>query len=199
MASLCKTLVLQQPIRKVELSYFGPDRIHPEELEEVRNQAMVEGKAKAEEVHNAQILEFREELRSLHDDVLGGIQEQFECLKRAVADAMPKMAMTLLKKTLPSIEIDVEAIEKNIQTLVAEYGGGDDETLVALISNEDFALICKAAGAAEGAEFIKEGDVRIQPSDTLSHGDCQLKTKFGLIDATIQTKMKHLEVALLGE
>ena len=199
MASLCKRILLKQPIRKVELAYFGTDRIHPDELENVRNQALFEGKARAEEVHNAQILEFREELRSLHDDVLGSIQEQFEALKQAVADSMPKMAMTLLKKTLPGIEIDAEVIQKNIQNLVAEFGGGDEENLVALISVEDFALLCKAAGASEDAEFIKERAVRIQPSDTLAHGDCQLKTKFGLIDATIQTKMKHLEIALLGE
>ena len=100
-ASLCKTIILNQPIRKVEVGYFGPDRIHPSELEQVRQDSIVEGKRQAEEIHNAQILEFREELRTLHDDVLGAIQEEFAQLKMSVTEAMPRMALNLLKKTLP--------------------------------------------------------------------------------------------------
>lgn len=190
---------LRQPIRQVELSYFGEDRIEPKELEAARVQAIAEGRSQAEEVHNAQILEFREELRALHDDILGSIQEEFSQLKNALTEAMPRMAIMLLKKTLPSVELDAEAIQKNIDTLVKKHASDEDETLRAHVSAEDFKLICKAAGAQKDTQFIKEGSVRIEPSETLTHGDCQLRTKFGLIDASIQTKIKHLEIALLGE
>ena len=199
MASLCKTLELNRPIREVELVYSGADRIDPSELEQVRQDAIVEGKRQAEEVHNAQILEFREELRTLHDEILGSIQEEFNQLKISVSEAMPRLAVYLLKKTLPTVEIDAGAIQKNVVDLVAQYGGSEEEGLTAQVSNEDFKLVCKSSGAAKDAEFIQEGNVRIVPSDILSKGDCHLKTKFGLIDASLQTKVKHIELTLLGE
>ena len=199
MASLCKTLELNRPIREVELAYSGDDRIDPRELEQVRQDAIVEGKRQAEEVHNAQILEFREELRALHDEILGSIQEEFNQLKASVSEALPRLAVSLLKKTLPTVEIDAEAIQKNVDDLVAQYGGSGEEGLTAQISSEDFKLVCKSSGAAKDVEFIQEGSIRIVPADTLSKGDCHLKTKFGLIDASIQTKIKHIELALLGE
>ncbi|MGB0371214.1 MAG: FliH/SctL family protein [Opitutales bacterium] len=190
---------LASPIKKVELAYFGEDRIDPAELEGIRSEATAEGRSQAEEVHNAQILEFREELRSLHDDVLGSLMQEFETLKQGVAEAMPRMAIALLKKTLPTVTIDAEAIEKQIEALVKEYSGEDEGTLNAYVAPDDFRLMCKSAGASPDAEFLKEGNVCVTPKENLTHGDCQLLSKFGLIDASIQTKVKHLEIALLGQ
>lgn len=199
MASLCKTLVLSSPLKKVELGYFGPDRIDPKQVDELRAQAVLDGKAQAEEMHNAQILEFREELRSLHDDILGSLIQEFEAMKTGVAEALPRMAIALLKKTLPTVKLDAAAIKEQIDELTTQYVSDDGDSVKAFVAEEDFKLICKAAGAAEGAEHIKEGAITILPSENLSHGDCQIQSRFGLIDASVETKVKHLEIALLGQ
>lgn len=199
MASLCKTLRLSSPITKVELGYFGPDRLDSAEVEALCAQATLDGKSQAEEIHNAQILEFREELRALHDDVLGSLNQEFEALKNGIAEAFPRLTIALLKKTLPTVKIDADAIQQQIQDLVKQYAEDNQEGVSAQVSEEDFKLLCKAAGASTDAQEIKEGQIRISSNASLNSGDCQLETRFGLVDASIQTKIKHLEIALLGQ
>ena len=130
----------------------------------------------------------------------------------------------LAERVLGQTPLDRAAIENIVKGLVAEFSG-EDEKLEAYLCPEDLKLL-KAFDREESAEVPSEeeeegfasaiagifdgldGDdallegypnVTFHEDPTLSRGDCQIKSRFGLLDGRIATKLRKIEADLKEE
>ena len=130
----------------------------------------------------------------------------------------------LAERVLGQTPLDRSVIENIVKGLVAEFSG-EDEKLEAYLCPEDLKLL-KAFDREESAEVPAEeeeegfasaiagifdgldGDdallegypnVTFHEDPTLSRGDCQIKSRFGLLDGRIATKLRKIEADLKEE
>ena len=124
---------------------------------------------------------------------------------------------------MPGIEPDAQQIQEIVRSLLAEFVQ-DEETLEVYLCKEDLTLL-KAARKIKDASQEKEqvdegfasaiagifdnldGDDALLPDfpkvkffedQTLTRGDCQVKSRFGLLDGRIATKLRRIEEEIKG-
>ena len=198
MAFSCKTLKLNRPIHGIDLSYFGPPPVHPEQLEVAQKEGFAAGEAAASERHNAQILEYRNELQTLHDDVLGSIDQRFQELCAGISAMLPDLVVEVARKALPTARFEVDEVKLLIDQLVAE-NGGEERVLSVKVGERDFDLLNKMMDPEGTSSELSHGGIRVERDLNLGTGDCILNTEYGLVDASVGTRIKHIRAALEGE
>lgn len=186
------TLRLSQPLKRVRVTYAGPQPIPGDQKEALERAAYQKGHADASAVFQQQILEQREEMRYLQEDLLAQIGNQYETLEKVIADRLPALAMAMLKKLAPSIEWDVPTLNATLETILADYAP-QGEALEVCLCAEDYALLKHSEDNPEerhnGLKLVSQAD--------LQRGDVILRSRFGTVDARIETKVDKLSKDLV--
>ena len=108
-----------------------------------------------------------------------------------VQSRIPGLAVQLVKKVWSGLMWDGDAVRGMIEEILAEYCTGK-ETVEVFLSASDLHLL---EGFEEDTPY---GKVILKEDMTLKPGDCLVQTKFGLIDARLETKFKKIEKELGG-
>jgi len=136
---------------------------------------------------------------------------------------LPELVVNLFHHVLPGVQIDGNAVEKLVLSLIDEFSD-ETESLDVYLCPDDLNLL-KAfnkpesngdkqpqsdqndgfANAISGIFDNLDGDDSLLPNypnvsfhedSSLSSGDCQIKSRFGLLDGRIATKLRRIEASM---
>ncbi|MGF1483011.1 MAG: FliH/SctL family protein [Opitutales bacterium] len=182
-----KTLRLPRPLSRVEVRRVGAPAVPAEALQGLCQQARQEGQASVEEVCNRQIHETREEMLHLQQHVLQAVEKEFAELKRTLSERLPELVLRVAEEVMGALPIDQQLVRTVVEKHVADAAPGDSEVEVRL-HPDDRGLV--EGLDAQLAERYPQLVFRADPE--LARGDCQVRTRFGLVDARRETRLRNL-------
>jgi flagellar biosynthesis/type III secretory pathway protein FliH len=178
---------LRKPITGLKVTYFGPEPLRAETAQERENEAYERGKAEAEAVCERQILQARKEMEILQNEVLANMQNRFEEFSNQFNEQLPDLVLAIVGKIWEGLKLDRPAILRAIDATLDQVGS-NTENLVLRLAKEDAALL-------QETESFKSRypDLVLETDPELSSGDVVIKSRFGIIDSRIATKIRRVE------
>ena len=194
-----------------------------EEKEQANSSSLEQGKNQASSFYQKEIAKLREEYASRQENLLSEIQNKVEKLIEELDQRLPSLVVNIAQKVLGGIELDAEMIQSSVKSMIQEFGKDDEKMDVFLCprdlnllksfakpenkpetneSDEGFAsAIAGIFDGIDGDDAVLEGfpNVKFFEDPTLQSGDCQVKSRFGLLDGRIATKLRRLEEEINGD
>ena len=205
------------------VNYFGPPAVSVQERDKASVQGEEEGKAQATQFYQNEIQKLREEFATRQNSLLQSINSKVEETLGELENRLPDLVLGLVERVLPGVEFDHKAIEEIVRSMISEFTN-EDETLEVFLSPEDLALLKGMNSPEKPAESNEDdggfasaiagifdnldGDDALLPDlpnvsffadESLQRGDCQVKSRFGLLDGRISTKLRRIEEGLKGD
>jgi flagellar assembly protein FliH len=135
-----------------------------------------------------QIVELRADMQHLGDGVfekLGGVEAT---LVAQLREALPSLALDIARRLLAGYEPPPEVVGRLCEEALTELFP-ERENLELAVSPRDAALLERL----NPAWLTRYPGLRIRAEASLAPGDCQVRSRFGLTDARLQTKLTALE------
>jgi len=218
-----KKVLFSDPPVGFSVKHFGKPSVPAVNVGEALEKGIEQGKTHAQEFYQREIVKLREDLALRQAELLDQIGLKVDQTLEELDERLPDLVLGVVERVLPGIPIDSHAVEQIIRSLIKEFTN-EDEALEVFLCPEDLALLkginSKAdaqtdnvddsgfASAIAGIFDNLEGDdsllpdlpkVRFFEDETLSRGDCQIKSRFGLLDGRIATKLRRIEEELKGD
>jgi len=186
-----------------------------------------EGKKSATDFYSNEINQLKQNFVAHQHEILEQLNSGVEQTLDQLNDNLPNLVMEIIEKIIPGIEVGALEIEKIIRALISEFAD-EDEYLEVFLCPEDLKLLKAMGKEPsnqknEAIESSESGDgfasaiagifdnldgedavlpdlprVKFFEDATLSNGDCQVKSKFGLLDGRIATKIRKIKEELTG-
>ncbi len=135
-----------------------------------------------------QMVELRSDIEQLADGVLKNLSGVEPTLVTQLRDALPALALEIARRLLAGYEPPAEVVSRLCEEALGELFPERDN-LELVVSAHDAALLEKI-----NPDWLRRyPGLRIRAEATLTPGDCQVRSRFGLTDARIATKLSALE------
>ena len=184
------------------------------------------GKAEATHFYQTEIRKLRDEFAQRQDQMLAEIDQKTKEVLGQLDDRLPDLVVGLSERVLGKIELDAPKIEGIVKGMISEFANAEEEKLEVYLCKKDLSLLkamantqkepTEEAGESEegfasaiaGIFDSLDGDdallagypkVKFFEDDSLAPGDCQIKSRFGLLDGRIATKIRKIEEELKGD
>lgn len=198
-----------------------------EKVAEQSDQKFEEGKKSAADFYLAEINKLRNEYAANQQSVLENLNKKTDHTLDQLNENLPDLVMEIIEKIIPGIELGASEVEGIVRSLIGEFAD-EDENLQVFLCPEDLNLLKAMgkeindqevddnnasqeedgfASAIAGIFDNLDGEeailadlprVKFFEDASLSRGDCQVKSKFGLLDGRIATKMRKVREELTG-
>ena len=222
--SYSRAIRFTEPLKAITFGSVEDPPVPAVETAEKVRLAQEQGKAETTAFYKEEVRKLRTEYGHRQAEILSAAQSKIENVLAELDTRLPDVVIGLAERVLGQTPLDRAAIENIVKGLVAEFSG-EDEKLEAYLCPEDLKLL-KAFDREESAEVPSEeeeegfasaiagifdgldGDdallegypnVTFHEDPTLSRGDCQIKSRFGLLDGRIATKLRKIEADLKEE
>lgn len=183
---------LTLPLRGVRLSARRPPRLYTgEEMEKACAAARQEGHEEASKLQQVQLGEHRAEMVQLQDGALRALRDQHEALAGQFRRTLPELALDIARHLLADLELDGAAIARIVEDTLAEVVPGR-EGLTVLLNERDLALLEKT----DAAFRARHPDMAFRADASLRSGDCVVRSRFGEIDARLDTKLRNVALTV---
>lgn len=138
-----------------------------------------------------QMVELRTDVEQLSDGVLKKLSGLEPVLLAQLREALPGLALEIARRLLagysPSPEVVSSVCEEALSELFPER-----ENLELALSAQDAGLLEKL-----NPDWMKRyPGLRVRTEPSFGPGDCQVRSRFGLTDARVQTKLTALKHSL---
>lgn len=138
-----------------------------------------------------QMVELRADVEQLSDGVLQKLSHLEPALLAQLREALPGLAVEIARRLLAGYEPTPEIVSQVCEEALAELFP-ERENLELSLSNRDAELLAKM-----NPEWMKRyPGLRVRSEPSFGPGDCQVRSRFGLTDARLQTKLTALEHSL---
>lgn len=223
--SYSKVISFPEPPKAFTVGFVGDPPVTAGDAAENSRIALEQGKSEATAFYQEEIRKLRSEYGQRQKDLLSAIQTKVDGVLEELDRRLPDLVIGIAERVLGQTPLDRETVEAIIKNMVAEFSN-DDEKLEVYLCADDLNLL-KAfarddeptptegegeesgfAGAIagifeglDGDDALLEGypNISFHEDPTLSRGDCQIKSRFGLLDGRVATKLRKFETELKGE
>jgi flagellar assembly protein FliH len=134
-----------------------------------------------------QMVEFRADIGQLSDGLLRKISELEKSVVAQLSLALPGLGLEIARRLLAGYEPPPEVVSRLCGEALEELFP-ERENLELVVSTRDAALL----EAIKPAWKQRYPGLRVSCDESLSTGDCQVRSRFGLIDARLATKLSAL-------
>ena len=183
-----KNINFPQFLKGVSISYSGPPRMDPAVADEREKAAYQRGRQEATNELNEQILSNRREVQQLLGETLEVIDQKINNCLKDIMDEIPGLVVSITRRVLADIEIDGDAIKAIVDDVIYDLPSNKDPIEIYL-NPKDLELFRTYVSNIEKdyphCTFLED--------PTLNAADCRVESKFGAIDASVDTKLKHIE------
>lgn len=166
-------------------------RVSLEEHESACQEAYNRGFHEATEALTNQIAEQRAEVAQLQDAVFKNLAAQSETLAHEVSQILPDLILEITQRVLAGFKPDAETVRKTISETLAEVAPGSTDVELRL-HPQDLALVQGVDAELEQ----KYPGIKLTADSELTPGDCVAKSRFGMIDARVLTKLQNVARSL---
>jgi len=139
-----------------------------------------------------QMVEFRADMQHLGDGVLQKVANLEPTLVNQLREALPSLALEIARRLLAGYEPPPEVVARLCAEALGELFP-ERENLELVVSARDAALLEQL----NPAWLTRYPGLRIRAEPAFNPGDCQVRSRFGLTDARLHTKLSALEHNLL--
>jgi len=183
------------------------------------------GKQEAAQFYQGEIKQLQDQFAAKQNDLLDQVNQRAEEVLAMLNANLPNLVMEIVQKILPSIELSASDIEGIVRSLIKEFSD-EEEKLEVFLCPEDLKLLkalgkgSKETEANEASSSDSEDGfasaiagifdnldgedsvlpdlprVKFHEDNSLVSGDCQIKSKFGLLDGRIATKIRKVKEEL---
>ena len=225
--SFNKKVSFPDDLKGFSVRAVSPPSISFTKAQESLTKKFEEGKQHATDFYLSEIESLKNNFIAKQHNVLEKVNERAEQTLGQLYDNLPDLVLEIVQKIIPSIELSGADVEKIVRSLIGEIVD-EDETLEVFLCHEDLKLLKAMgkkhadqeqqtsessevddgfASAISGIFDNLDGDDAVLPDlprvkffedATLTRGDCQVKSKFGLLDGRIATKLRKVKEELTG-
>lgn len=139
-----------------------------------------------------EMVEMRADIARLSDGVFTQLQRLEPALVVQLRDALPGLAVDLARRLLAGFEPPAEVVLRICEEALAGIFP-ERENLELVVSPRDAALLQELNPDWQH----RYPGLRIRADATLSPGDCQVLSRFGLTDARMDSKLNALQASLV--
>ncbi len=162
-------------------------RVTLEEHEAACDAAYRKGFQEANEALTKQILDQRSEVAQLQDAVFKSLAEQSSNLAHQVSQILPELVMDIARRVMVGMKPDSVAVKRIVEETLSEIAPGSVDVEV-ILHPDDLALV---SGIDKDFDQKYPG-IKLSSDSELIPGDCRAKSRFGMIDARIFTKLQNV-------
>jgi len=221
--SFSKNIQFLSAPKGFEVSYCGKPGVTWDESAQLASSEYERGRKELDDDFTNQLSVVRDDLAKRQKSLLSKIQDEASATINELEKRLPELVVNLFHHVLPGVQIDGNAVEKLVISLIEEFAD-ETESLDVYLCPDDLNLL-KAFSKPEGngdkqpqsdqndgfANAISgifdnlDGDDSLLPNypnvsfhedSSLSSGDCQIKSRFGLLDGRIATKLRRIEASM---
>lgn len=187
MAVYQKLVAFDRPLLSATIVGHSSKQFSESEVADIRVAAYQEGSDAAQGFANQQLVEFRAEVQSLQEGLFAKLTETESVILQQVRESLPSLVLEVARRLLAGFEPSAEAVEK-LCTETLEQLYPESENLELLVCPRDAALLESMSPAWKS----RYPGLRVTPTPTLSSGDCQVRSRFGMTDARLSAKLETL-------
>ena len=196
MSAMSQTLRLSQPLRSVRLALPRDHRAELERTTIEKEQALYErGRLDGEKSLAEQLLRQRQEMLELQQGVLKSLREAIPQVVRDCEQALTALTLELAQKLVAGLPLSVEMVESAVQEALGQVEETTD--CHCYLHPEDLELLRRS-----GSPLLSKTDggqhIHFHPSPEVTRGGCIVKTRFGVVDAQLESKVQLLKQSLLA-
>ncbi len=138
-----------------------------------------------------QMVEFRADIEHLGDGVFKKLSGIEGTMVAQLRDTLPALALDLARRLLAGYEPPADAVSRICEETLGEIFPERDN-LELTLAPRDATLLADL----KPTWIQAYPGIRIRADAALTPGDCQVRSRFGLTDARVQTKMTALQHSL---
>ena len=219
-----RSIQYPKPLSGFKVNNIGQSPIPEAQSLENANAEYKRGKEDATVFYQAEITKLRKDYAEVQSQLISNIDNKVNEVISKLDRRLPDLVIGLAERVLGQITLNRESIEQIVKSMVAEFSE-DDEKLDVYLCPQDLSLLKAFANPEEtvsetaeenqeeegfasaiagifdgldGDDALLEGypNVKFFEDSTLQSGDCQIKSRFGLLDGRVSTKLRKIEEEL---
>jgi len=225
--SFSKSISFPEEPSGFKVSYIGAPEVPVSTMESEVQQALDRGKKEATLFYKEEIQKLRDEIGQRQTQLLSQINQKVDSMLNELENRLPDLVIGIAERVLGQIDLDGEKIEEIVKSMISEFSEEDEKLEVYLSpsdlellkglrrtnsedTNESAVSVDSEEGFASAIAGIFDGldgddallseypEVKFFEDDSLQNGDCQIKSRYGLLDGRISTKIRKIEEELKG-
>lgn len=189
--AFAKLIAFDRPLQGISVPGQAGKFCSEAEIAAREEAAYQRGVDAARALADQQMVEFRADIEQLGDGVfkkLGGVETGLTVQLR---DALPALALDIARRLLAGYEPPAEVVSQICEEALGEIFPERDNLEVS-VAPRDAELL----QSLNPAWLSRYPGLRIRAEKSLRPGDCQVRSRFGLTDARLETKLTALEHSL---
>jgi len=139
-----------------------------------------------------ELLRHQSQAQQLQSGVLQSLAHSVPQVVRETESALMQLALDSAEKIVAGIPVSPEIVEAVVKEAIGQIESTAEITV--LLHPEDLALLPQPAEQVTGQ--AESGPLQFAASPEVSRGGCLVRTRFGVIDARRETKVKQLRQTL---
>lgn len=190
--AFAKLIAFDRPLAGVSAPGLTGKFCTDAELAEREEAAYRRGVDASRALADQQMVEFRADVEQLGDGVFNKLSGVEPALVAQLGETLPTLAIEIARRLLAGYEPPAEVISRICEEALNEIFPERDN-LELVIAPRDAELLEKLSPA-----WLKRyPGLRVRAEASLRPGDCQVRSRFGLTDARLETKLAALQHNLL--
>jgi flagellar assembly protein FliH len=190
--AFAKLIAFDRPLAGAALAGAAGRFCTESELSAREDTAYHRGIDAARALADQQMVEFRHDMEQLGSGIFAKLPHLEPVLLGQLRDALPLLAMDIAQRLLAGYEPPAEVVSKLCAEALSELFP-ERENLELSVSLRDAALLEKI----QPDWLSRYPGLRICPDATLKVGDCVVRSRFGLTDARLETKLAAMRHSLV--
>ena len=163
------------------------------ELAGVKREAYEQGGDAARAFADRQMVELRADLQHLQDGLFPNLAALEQALLAELRSTLPALTLDIARRLIAGFEPAPEVIERICREVLDQLYPERDN-LEIFLSERDADLLARM-----NPDWLhRYPGLTIRKDAALAPGDCQVRSRFGLTDARLSTKMRSLSLGLTG-
>jgi len=191
-AAARSTLVFSQPPRSIHLVGQAPVVTYTsEEFDKAVKEAYEKGAEETRKSLEAESEKSREGVKFAAEGALSKLAERHSEALSMMRSLVPNLVTEATARVVAGLPVDAEFVRRVVDDLLNDVAPGAENVEVQLCAED----VAKVAGFDQELRH-KFPTLRVVENRDIKPGDCLVKTRFGVLDGRISSKMKAVESLL---
>ncbi len=191
-AAARSTLVFSQPPRSIHLVGQAPVVTYTsEEFDKAVKEAYEKGAEETRKSLEAESEKSREGVKFAAEGALSKLADRHSEALSMMRSLVPNLVTEATARVVAGLPVDAEFVRRVVDDLLNDVAPGAENVEVQLCAED----VAKVAGFDQELRH-KFPTLRVVENRDIKPGDCLVKTRFGVLDGRISSKMKAVESLL---
>jgi flagellar assembly protein FliH len=188
-----ESIPFSRPLRGVRPLTQAPMQNWQEHVRECEQSAYERGRRDGEHALSEQLLQQRNETVELQKGILDSLRRVVPQVVQEAESALINLALESSKKIVAGMPVNAELVEAVVREALQQ---AEDTAEIIIQLHPDDLILLRRHNAPEFNGLPETGPLRFASSAEVTRGGCIVQTRFGLVDARRETKIKQIRQTL---